>query len=144
MKPVVLYGHYWETLTWLYISFECCFTFAASGSIVFALAEFRARGTLGSMLLAQTGHTALEHPVKIGIRSRGSAKQKIEHAMPRVDSKETNDTADQGRPSRCANCALWARNMQTLDNDGRRSRLKMWMGLMIRAEGTIEIRIRCS
>jgi hypothetical protein len=73
VKPVVLYGHNWETLTWLYKSFECYFKFAASGSIVFALAGFRARGTLGSMLLAQTSHTALENPVKIGIRSRGSA-----------------------------------------------------------------------
>ena len=117
VKPIVLYGHNWETLTWLYKSFECYFTIAASGSILFALAGFRARGALGSNLLAQTGHTALEHPVKIGIRSRGSAMQKIEHAMPRVDSKETIATADQGRPSRCANCALWARNMQTLDND---------------------------
>ena len=79
------------------MSFECCFTFAASGSIVFALAEFRARGTLGSMLLAQTGHTALEHPVKIGIRSRGSAMQKIEHAMPRVDRKATIAAVRQGR-----------------------------------------------
>ena len=117
MKPVVLYGNNWEKLTWLYKSFECYFTIAASRSILFALAGFRARGTLGSILLAQTGHTALEHPVKIGIRSRGSAAQKIEHAMPRVDSKETIATADQGRPRRCANCALWARNMQTLDND---------------------------
>ena len=117
VKLVVLYGNNWETLTWLYKSFECYFTIAASGSILFALAGFRARGALGSNLLAQTGHTALEHPVKIGIRSRGSAMQKIEHAMPRVDSKETIATADQGRPSRCANCALWARNMQTLDND---------------------------
>ena len=124
MKPVVLYGHNWETLTWLYKSFECYFKFAASGSIVFALAGFRARGTLGSMLLAQTSHTALENPVKIGIRSRGSAMQKNEHAMPRVDSKETIATADQGRPSRCANCALWARNMQTLDMTGEKVALE--------------------
>ena len=81
-KPIVLYGHNWETVTWLYKSFECYFTIAASGSVLFALAGFRARGTLGSILLAQTGHTALEHPVKIGIRSRGSAVQKNEHAMP--------------------------------------------------------------
>ena len=97
VKPVVLYGHNSETLTWLYKSCECCFNFTASGSNVFALAGFRARGTLGSILLAQTGHTALEHPVKIGIRSRGSAMQKIEHAMPRVDRKATIAAVRQGR-----------------------------------------------
>ena len=97
VKPIVLYGHNWETLTWLYNSCECCFTFTASGSNVFALAGFRAHGTLGSILLAQTGHTALEHPVKIGIRSRGSAMQKIEHAMPRVDRKATIAAVRQGR-----------------------------------------------
>ena len=97
MKPVALYGHNWVTLTWLYKSFECYFTFAASGSIVFALAEFRARGTLGSILLAQTGHTALEHPVKIGIRSRGSAMQKIEHAVPQVDKQKTIAAVKHGR-----------------------------------------------
>ena len=101
VKPVVMHGHSWEAVTWLYRSFECCFTFEASAGTVFAqpLAGFRARSTLGSMLLAQTGHTAVEHPVKIGMRSRGSAMQKIEHAMPRVDRKATIAAVRQGRQS---------------------------------------------
>jgi hypothetical protein len=105
VKPVALYGHNWVTLTWLYKSFECCFTFAASGSIVF---------TVASILLAQTSHTALEDPVKIGIRSRGSAMQKIEHAMPQVDKQNTIAAVKHGRLCKLSLVGEEA-SMRTLD-----------------------------